>query len=55
MDDRHTSIDDEDFDAATEQMNAYQRVQGMMSEYLELKSRLELLTSFSGWRTSGSA
>jgi hypothetical protein len=44
MDDRYTIIDDEDLDAATEKMNAYQRGQGMMSEYLELKARIDTLT-----------
>ena len=44
MDDRYTIIDDEILDAATEKMNTYQRGQGMMSEYLELKARLDTLT-----------
>jgi hypothetical protein len=33
---------EEDLQAATEKMNAYQRVRRMRSEYLELKSRLEI-------------
>jgi hypothetical protein len=44
MDDRYTIIDDEDLNAATEKMNAYQREQGMMSEYRELMSRIDSLS-----------
>ena len=36
VDDRYTIIDDEDLDAARENMNANQKQQGMMPEFKEL-------------------
>lgn len=41
MDDRYTIVGDEDLEAATIKMNAYQKERGLMSEYEELKSRLD--------------
>jgi len=43
-DDRYTVIDDEAFDDAIDQMNAYQKRQGMISELKELAAGVESLS-----------